>query len=318
MMKTVARNVFTTNWGARILREDSPLFRPTGYHYGSVWPLFTGWASLAEYQCGRPAQGYSHLMNNLVVYRNWGLGFVEEVLNGSEYKPSGVCAHQCWSETMVVQPAIDGMLGLTVNAPGNELTLAPQLPPQWDSLRVTGIRVGNQLVSFSFRRNKGTVVWEFTSSVSEPLKIRFSPALPAGTKIGILTIGGQKITSAAFTSPDAVTLHTEFILTGNAVLALECQGGIGVVPSVTDPKPGDPPEGLRVISSAWKEGFYQVETEAPAGSSAMLDIWSESRLIAEDATFISAWSGVQRFRVDFEPAGQKYTVRTVSFTPSGN
>ena len=47
-LKSIAGNAFTTNWGARILRDDSPLFKPTGYHYGSVWPLFTGWASLAE------------------------------------------------------------------------------------------------------------------------------------------------------------------------------------------------------------------------------------------------------------------------------
>ncbi|MDP4281050.1 MAG: GH116 family glycosyl hydrolase, partial [Bacteroidota bacterium] len=72
-----AGNHFTTNWGIRIVGDESPLFNPTGYHYGSVWPLFTGWTSLAEYAYGRNDVAFSHLMENLSIYRYWGLGFIE-------------------------------------------------------------------------------------------------------------------------------------------------------------------------------------------------------------------------------------------------
>jgi len=96
VLERFAGNDFTANWGTRMVEEKNPMFDADGYHTGSVWPLFTGWTSLAEYRNGRPVQGYSHLMNNLLGYQNWGLGFVDEVLNGSEYKPSGVCRHQCW------------------------------------------------------------------------------------------------------------------------------------------------------------------------------------------------------------------------------
>ena len=51
-------NRFSTNWGVRIIGDDSPWFKPTGYHYGSVWPLFTGWTSLAEYRYGHNVQGF--------------------------------------------------------------------------------------------------------------------------------------------------------------------------------------------------------------------------------------------------------------------
>ena len=32
-----------TDWGQRILADGSELYDPLSYHYGSVWPLFTGW-----------------------------------------------------------------------------------------------------------------------------------------------------------------------------------------------------------------------------------------------------------------------------------
>jgi glycogen debranching enzyme len=38
-----------TDWGQRILSNRSQLYDPLSYHYGSVWPLFTGWASMAAY-----------------------------------------------------------------------------------------------------------------------------------------------------------------------------------------------------------------------------------------------------------------------------
>src|SRR3989442_939446 len=34
-----------TDWGSRIISDDSKLYDPLSYHYGSVWPLFTGLAS---------------------------------------------------------------------------------------------------------------------------------------------------------------------------------------------------------------------------------------------------------------------------------
>ena len=138
-----AQNGFSSDWGVRIVLEESELFNPRGYHTGSVWPLFTGWTALAEYKNGNFNQGYTHMMNNLLVYRYWAKGFIEEVLNGLEYKPSGVCRHQCWSQTMVSQPILEGMLGMEPNAFEHKVSLSPGLPVDWDSLTVNHIKVGN-------------------------------------------------------------------------------------------------------------------------------------------------------------------------------
>src|SRR5258706_15150872 len=53
-----------TDWGMRLISSNHPLFDPTGYHFGSVWPLFTGWASVGEYRYHRPCPGYANLRPN--------------------------------------------------------------------------------------------------------------------------------------------------------------------------------------------------------------------------------------------------------------
>jgi hypothetical protein len=70
ILPVFASDNYSSDWGCRIVSKKSSLFNPRGYHTGSVWPLFTGWAALAEYNNGHPVQGYTHIMNNLLVYRH--------------------------------------------------------------------------------------------------------------------------------------------------------------------------------------------------------------------------------------------------------
>src|SRR5207244_4047258 len=48
-----------TDWGMRIISSTSPKYSAGGYHFGSVWPLFTGWASVGEYSYHRALPAYS-------------------------------------------------------------------------------------------------------------------------------------------------------------------------------------------------------------------------------------------------------------------
>jgi glycogen debranching enzyme len=42
-----------TDWGMRIISSRAARYNSGGYHFGSVWPLFTGWASVGEYRYHR-------------------------------------------------------------------------------------------------------------------------------------------------------------------------------------------------------------------------------------------------------------------------
>jgi glycogen debranching enzyme len=71
-----------TDWGTRIISNQSKLYDPLSYHYGSVWPLFTGWASMGAYAYGRPHVGYQALMANALLTYTSSLGYVTELLSG--------------------------------------------------------------------------------------------------------------------------------------------------------------------------------------------------------------------------------------------
>ncbi|MDD4645081.1 MAG: GH116 family glycosyl hydrolase, partial [Bacteroidales bacterium] len=152
VVEQIASCNFTTDWGTRIVSEKAKFFAPGGYHTGSVWPLFTGWASLGDYAAGYPVLGYSKMMSNLLVYKHWSLGYIEEVLHGTEYKYFGVCRHQAWSETMVLQPAIEGMLGLDPDAMNNTIGISADFPLDWDSASAENIRLGENLFNLKLLR----------------------------------------------------------------------------------------------------------------------------------------------------------------------
>ncbi|MEI7661129.1 MAG: GH116 family glycosyl hydrolase, partial [Bacteroidota bacterium] len=322
-VKQYEGNAFSTNWGVRIIRDDSRWFKPTGYHLGSVWPLFTGWAALAEYATGNYLQGYSHLVNNLNLYKNWGLGFAEEVLNGSEYKPSGVCAHQCWSETMIIQPAIEGMLGLDIRAQENKMTLSPRLPAQWDSLTVSNIRMDTRSVDFHYLRNHDLAAsrpdrssFSFSLDHGKAMKIEFMPVFPPATRINKVSLDGHPLPFTAFNSSQGVVLYASFDLNSASRLDVESENGISVLPAVSDPKPGDPAEGLRILSTRVSGNRYQVEVEGKSGTTGNIEIYSPGQVVenAENARSIGHSGNIFSFAVDFEQSKDKYQVKIVTVT----
>src|SRR5207247_123586 len=72
-----------TDWGMRIISSTSPKYSAGGYHFGSVWPLFTGWASVGEYSYHRALPAYSNLRANALMELDGSLGHVTEVFSGA-------------------------------------------------------------------------------------------------------------------------------------------------------------------------------------------------------------------------------------------
>ena len=64
---TLAAEDHQTDWGMRIISNQSKVYDGSGYHYGSVWPLFTGWASVGEYRYHRAFPAYSNLRSNALL-----------------------------------------------------------------------------------------------------------------------------------------------------------------------------------------------------------------------------------------------------------
>ncbi len=309
VLKQLGSNTFTTNWGVRIVSDNSRLFKPTGYHYGSVWPLFTGWTSMAEYKYGNSLQGFSHLMNNLNVYKTWAMGNVQEVLNGAVYQPSGVCAHQCWSETMVIQPALEGLLGLNVDAGKRQLKLAPALPADWDSLEVKNIRMGNKTISLQFKRSVTTLSYMFNSKFNDSTVIEFSPMLPAGTRILSCKLNQNDVPFTEEITPAGTGIKLELKPAGKDLLEFEFRDGISVLPVVEDPKAGYPSEGLRILDAGLRGRVYSVLTENKAGGSGEIRVWLNGLNIdhVENGTILSIGGNICTLQIMYPDLGKKYT-----------
>ncbi len=174
---------FSARWGVRMLPVDAPHFSQQGYHSGSVWPLFTGWAALAEYGAGLGEAGFAHLAATADLAYARQRGAFDEALQGLEERRAGVCADQAWSAGMVVLPFVEGLLGVAADAPAGKLVVAPQLPEAWAKLEVFGLRCGESAydvrvqrreegLSVAVRRTLGPGLWVTVAPLCPTLPVR--------------------------------------------------------------------------------------------------------------------------------------------------
>jgi Amylo-alpha-1,6-glucosidase len=308
-----AGNNFSSDWGVRILGEESPLFNPRGYHLGSVWPLFTGWTALAEYKEGNSVQGFSHIMNNLLVYEHWAKGFVEEVLNGEDFQPSGVCPHQCWSETMVLQPTLEGMLGLYPDATKNYLKIAPQLPADWDFINVENIKVGKSIISLQMKKEVGKTTYILKQKGNNKIHIEFNPAFAQGTKFLSVLMNGKRLSFTSHSSNRAESLILNFDLSRRTEIKIHNSGGISVLSSIDHPIPNYKSEGFRILSSNLNGKVYSINVEGRPERSEELKIYAPGKEIEniEGGEISGNDKGIYSIKVIFPVSAQKYLEKTI-------
>ncbi len=151
----VADEDFTAPWGVRLVPRSDPEYRPEGYHGGSVWPLYTGWVSLAEYRAGRHESAYRHWAQTARLHRRYALGAWPEVLHGEEPRSIGVTPDQAWSTAMAILPLVDGLLGVRPAAGASRVQIQPQLPAEWSRGGVRRLRVGASRLSISWPEPEG-------------------------------------------------------------------------------------------------------------------------------------------------------------------
>ena len=112
MIAELAEPEHQADWGMRIISSSAAKYSAGGYHFGSVWPLFTGWASVGEYRYHRALPGFTNLMANSQLALDGSLGHVTEVLSGDYYQPLSTSSpHQIWSAAMVISPLLRGLFG---------------------------------------------------------------------------------------------------------------------------------------------------------------------------------------------------------------
>jgi glycogen debranching enzyme len=314
VLQDYAGNEFSTDWGLRILSSESPLFDPSGYHEGSVWPLFTGWCALAEYRYGNSVQGFTHIMNNLYIKNHWNLGFVEEVMNGLSYEPAGVCPHQCWSETNIIQPAIEGMIGLKPDAPNKSAKISPRFPLNWDKVLVKNLRIGNSQISMEMNRSKNETNYFFELKRGEPVRINFAPEILDGMKITDVILNGEVIKTDFNRFRGILSNPISFMIEDRIEIKFKHTGGIGMMPFIPRPEPGDLSDGYRIINADLNGGNYKIEFEGKSGTTRYFEvrIFDQKLKSVRGADFdIDESKGLVRLKVPFRKSKKEFTTESV-------
>lgn len=280
-----------TDWGARILANDSQLYDPLSYHYGSVWGLFTGWQSVAAYNYGRPHVGYQALMANSLLTYTSALGYVTELLSGDFNAPFGRSSHhQVWSEAMVISPVMRGMLGVEIREGGKTLRFAPNIPADWEHLDVRGVRAANSSFDFKLSRTKGkmTIFIEQRGQIAAvPTKLILSPAFPLDAKIKSVSVRGKKIVFQAKRNGDVQTAEVSFDLTDpKTEISFAYEEGTEVYLAVPMLIAGAENTGLRIIKAQARENGLYLLLEGLSGRNYQLNVKSPRQLQAMDGILI--------------------------------
>ncbi|HWC15674.1 MAG TPA: amylo-alpha-1,6-glucosidase [Terriglobales bacterium] len=181
------------DWGMRIISEQHPQYGPTGYHFGSVWPLFTGWAAVGEYRNHRPLEAYANLRANSLLALDASLGRVTEVLSGSYYEGLGTASpHQIWSSAMVLSPMVRGLLGISVDEARKSIRIAPHIPADWNSFALENLSACGGKYDIAFRRTEGSL-WFNVAGDQNECTLEFSVAVSKHANVSGAGLRNRKL-----------------------------------------------------------------------------------------------------------------------------
>jgi glycogen debranching enzyme len=283
MLSRWASPEFSTDWGTRDISDRTAFYDPISYHQGSVWPLFTGWVSLAEYRAGRPLSGYAHLMQNAGLTWTQDLGAVTELLSGALFQPLGrSSSHQVWSSAMVLTPALRGLFGLDWDAPHRTLRVEPNLPAGWDRARLHNVPLGDSRFEIEFTRRADRIVVR-ARSASPEIACLVPQSAPRDQPCG-----------------EPARIERELALPAPPV-ELE-------IPSEL-PLPGARTSQIKVVGEHRFNHRFELDFEAPGGSAFELPV----RLNVTNARSSGAELSGSKLQLRF-PAGDGYQRVSVTFT----
>ncbi|HUD68587.1 MAG TPA: hypothetical protein VMQ17_28650 [Candidatus Sulfotelmatobacter sp.] len=280
-----------TDWGMRIISQQSKNYDGSGYHFGAVWPLFTGWASVGEYRYHRAFPAYSNLRANALLAAAGALGHFTEVLSGDYYQSFSTSSpHQIWSAAMVVSPILRGMLGLQTDAEKRQITLTPHVPAGWTSFAIHNLSVGGTGVDFQYGKTTDSVVLEMRRSGSGDCWVEFSPAFSLRTEVVDAEINGRSLPFKVQENGNDKHVYLRF-QTPDTVsrVVIRVKKDFGLELDSELPSLGSPSRGLRVVSESWNTPRTQLDLEVAglAGTSYDLGVWNPGQISSLDGAALT-------------------------------
>lgn len=285
------------DWGMRILSNRAAKYSGGGYHYGSVWPLFTGWASVAEYRYHKPQAGYDNLRANALLALDGSPGHVTEVLSGDYYQPlSTSSSHQIWSAAMVISPVLRGMFGLHFDAQAHTLTFAPHVPANWMNFSINRVAAGTDTVDLQFSRTADSMTITAERKGGAEIKMNFLPAVGPRTKVLSITLNGRALTFRLEAhANDQHLIVAANLTTGTNTLKIRLRDDFAVTYAGHLPALGSMSQGLRVVSETWSalRDALTLEAEGTAGQTYALRVWGKEQIKSIEGARIMSGDSIE-------------------------
>jgi glycogen debranching enzyme len=316
MLEHIASAAIATDWGARILSNQSQLYDPLSYHYGSVWPLFTGWAAMAGYRYHRPLVGYELLMANAELTYDEALGAHTELLSGDRYRSFSFSSFdQVWSSAMIITPLLRGLLGLEWDAPARRWTFAPQLPADWDQVEIRNLRLGENELDLRLHRNPGHLILEVARRNGEkPIELQFLPSFPVDMRMTSAKVNDQPVTFEMAEKGEDLVGRLSINFTKTVRIDLHYVPGTELLIPFAPARLGDRPHGLKPLRTTLTEVALTAELEGLNGLTYHLTLFTPRPLRHIEGAEITSQQGNQyQLAISF-PKGQadEYGRKTVA------
>ena len=291
MITRLAEADHETDWGMRIISSRSKHYDGSGYHFGAVWPLFTGWASVGEYRYHRELPAYSNLRANALMGLDGSLGHFTEVLSGDYYEGFSTSSpHQIWSAAMVVSPLLRGLFGLQTDAQNHQITLAPHVPADWTSFRIRNVPMQNARVDFQYRKTANSIALDATRTGTGDCWVKFSPGLSLRTKVVAVELNGKPLPFKVLPNSEDQHLSVRFpVGNGPNALIVRLKNDFGLVLVTELPLLGSTSRGLRVISSSWNSEHSQlaVDVSGVPGMDYELGVWNPQQIASVEGAVLT-------------------------------
>jgi glycogen debranching enzyme len=305
------------DWGMRILSSSSDTYAGDGYHFGSVWPLFTGWASVGEYCYHRDLDAYLNLRANVLLALDGSPGHFTEVLNGRYYEPlASSTPQQIWSAAMVVSPILRGLFGLETNAAAGEITLKPHVPADWPSFTIANLDVGSTTLALRFRKDANNIWLEITRTGAGKCTLDFGPALSLRANVGAATLNGRAILYRVDTNDSDQHVSMRFeVPIGRSTLRLRFNNDfeLGIGPHL--PPLGSTSQGLRIVSTVWtpERDRLILEVAGVAGNVYEFSLSDAGEIISVEGAKLSKEDPrAPKLVVRFPPSAETYIERRIT------
>jgi glycogen debranching enzyme len=278
------------DWGMRIISDRASRYDAGGYHYGSVWPLFTGWASVGEYRYHRAFPAYENLRANALLALDGSPGHVTEVLSGDYYQGLSTSSpHQIWSAAMVISPILRGLFALQTAAAEHKVILSPHVPADWTSFAIHNVRAGDATLDFGYHKTLDEIALSITSSSAASLE--FSPAVSPRARIIDVSLNGKRVPfQISQTDSDQHISIKVPVPSGRSSLRIRLQNDFGLVFDNVLPYLGSSSQGLRIMSQSWSASrdVLTLDAEGLPAARYELGIWNPKQIESVEGASIEA------------------------------